>query len=262
MTGIITVASGKGGTGKTWFAASLAQALALGRDRRVLLVDADWGLANADVQLGTMAPADLPVDGSLEALVRCIRPVGTTGVHLLASASGSGRLADLDPRARLRLAEKVAGIARGFDWTVIDLAAGADRALRDWWRLGRRRLMVVTPDPAALTDAYAFLKLAQGDGDAKRAEVVVNRAPSRTGGDATAAKLERAVGHFLRLSLHPRGVILEDPRVTAAIRAQAPFLARYPGAATSQTLEHLARGFARAQKPRAQPSLRPSEPAM
>jgi flagellar biosynthesis protein FlhG len=261
MTGIITVASGKGGTGKTWFAASLAQALALAPGRRVLLVDADWGLANADVQLGTMAPVDLTVDGPLEALVRCIRPVRNTGVHLLASASGSGRLADLDPRARLDLADQVAAIARAYDWTVIDLAAGAERALRDWWRLGRRRLLVATPDPGALTDAYAFLKLARADGDARRAEVVVNRAPSRPVGEATAAKLERAVGHFLQLPLRRRGVILEDPRVTAAIRAQTPFLARYPGSATALTLEHLARGFTRAQKPRAQPSLRPSEPA-
>ncbi len=260
MTGIITVASGKGGTGKTWFAASLAQALA--RGRRVLLVDADWGLANADVQLGTMAPVDLPVDGPVEALVRCIKPVGATGVHLLAGASGSGRLADLEPRARLALADKVKAIARAYDWTVIDLAAGAERVLRDWWRLGRRRVLVVTPDPGALTDAYAFLKLAHADGDARRAEVVVNRAPSRTSGDATAAKLERAVGHFLKLPLTPRGVLLEDPRVTAAIRAQQPFLARYPGTATTLTLEHLARSFTRAQKPSAQPSLRPSEPAM
>jgi len=260
MTSIITVASGKGGTGKTWFAASLAQALA--RACRVLLVDADWGLANADVQLGTMAPVDLPVDGSVEALARCIKPVGATGVQLLASASGSGRLADLDPRTRRALADKLKALARAYDWTVIDLAAGAEQALRDWWRLGGRRLLVVTPDPAALTDAYAFLKLARADGDGRFAEVVVNRAPSHAGGDATAAKLERAVEHFLRLPLRRRGVLLEDPRVTAAIRAQQPFLERYPGTATALAFEHLARGLTRAQNPSAQPSLRPSEPAM
>ncbi|NBB71654.1 MAG: AAA family ATPase [Alphaproteobacteria bacterium] len=261
MTAIVTVASGKGGTGKTWFAASLAQALALAPGRRVLLVDADWGLANADVQLGTSAPAELPVAAPLEALVGCIRRVPGTGVDLLAAGSGSGRLADLAPRDRLALARKVAAIARAYDWTVIDLAAGADRSLRDWWRLGRHRMLVVTPDPGALTDAYAFLKLARADGDAGRAEVVVNRAPSRAVGDATAAKLERAVGHFLKVPLPARGVVLDDPRVTAAIRAQTPFLARYPGTATTLTLEHLARGLARAQKPSAQPSLRPSEPA-
>jgi flagellar biosynthesis protein FlhG len=261
MTAILTVASGKGGTGKTWFAGGLAQALALTPERRVLLVDADWGLANADVQLGTAAPADLPVDGPIEALVGCIRRVPGTGVDLLAAGSGSGRLVDLSPRARLALGHKVAAIARAYDWTVIDLAAGAERALRDWWRLGHRRLLVVTPDPAALTDAYAFLKLARADGDAGRAEVVVNRAPSRAAGDATAAKLERAVRHFLKMALPARGVVLDDPRVTAAIRAQTPFLTRYPETTTALTLEHLARGFVRAQKPTAPPSLRPSEPA-
>ncbi len=261
MTGIITVASGKGGTGKTWFAASFAQALALRAERRVLLVDADWGLANADVQLGTLAPASLPVDGEVAALRRCIRRVPGTGIELLATASGSGRLADLGPRARRALAAKVVAVAAGYDWTVVDLAAGAERAVRDWWRLGRRRLLVVTPDPGALTDAYAFLKLARADGDAARAELVVNRAPSRASGDASAAKLERAAGHFLKLALRPRAVFLEDPRVTAAIRAQKPFLARYPGAATTLALEHLARGFERAQKPAAPPSLRPSEAA-
>jgi flagellar biosynthesis protein FlhG len=262
MTGIITVASGKGGTGKTWFAASLAQALALSPGKRVLLVDADWGLANADVQLGTMAPVDLAVDGPLESLVRGIKRVPGTTVDLLGTASGSGRFADLDDATRRALAEKVAAVARNYDWTVVDLAAGAERGVRDWWRLGRRRLLVVTPDPGAITDAYAFLKLARADGDARRAEVVVNRAPSRTAGDATAAKLERAAAHFLELPVRPRAVFLEDPRVAAAIRAQTPFLARYPGAATTLALEHLARRVERAQKPRAQPSLRPSEPAM
>ena len=247
MTAILTVASGKGGTGKTWFAASLAQAMAARPGRRVLLVDADWGLANADVQLGTTTPIDLPVGGSTEALARCITPVGDTGVHLLGAASGSGRLADLAPRTRRELAGKVALIARAFDWTVVDLAAGAERGLRDWWRLGRRRLLVVTPDPGALTDAYAFLKLARGDGDVAGAEVVVNRASSQANGEAVAAKLARAAGHFLGLDLPRRGVLLEDPRVTAAIRAQAPFLARYPASATALTLEHLARGLVRGE---------------
>ena len=261
MTAIITVASGKGGTGKTWFAASLAQAFARVPGRRVLLVDADWGLANADVQLGVMAPAALPVTGTIEALAAHVRPVGRTGVDLLATASGSGRLADLDASEHAALATKVQALARNYDLTVIDLAAGADRALRDWWRLGRRRLLVVTPDPGAITDAYALLKLCRADGDARRAGIVVNRAPSRSTGDGTAHKLQRAAAHFLRLPLATAGVLLEDPRVTAAIRAQAPFLQRYPNAATTVGLEAIARDLVRAQKPTAAPSLRLSEPA-
>jgi len=260
MTGIITVASGKGGTGKTWLAASLAQALAR-RRRRVLLVDADWGLANIDVQLGVLAPADLPIAGTIEQLAASIRPLGTIGVDLLAGASGSGRLADLPPNLRADLAAKVQAVARGYDWTVVDLAAGADRGLRDWWRLGRRRLLVASPDPGSLTDAYAFLKLCHGDGDARRARLVVNRAPSRATGEATAQKLVRAAQHFLGLPLEIATVLLEDPRVTAAIRAQAPFLQRYPTAATTVAIEALARALEHPQKPMARPSLRPSEPA-
>ncbi len=264
MTGIITVASGKGGTGKTWFAASLAQALALRPGRRVLLVDGDWGLANADVQLGVMAPAVVPLQGAVEDLAAAVQPVPGAGIDLLAGASGSGRLADLPAAVHGDVREKVRTIARAYHWTVIDLAAGAERSLRDWWRLGRRRLLVVTPDPASMTDAYAFLKLCTRDGDAGRCRLVVNRAPTTSVGSATGEKLARACGHFLKLDLPAADVLLEDPRVTAAIRAQRPFVRRYPTAPMTRALEALAHRLdrvGRVQKPTAQPSLRLSDAA-
>lgn len=261
MTGIITVASGKGGTGKTWFSLSLAQALALAPGRRVLVVDGDWGLANADVQLGMLAPSNVVVDGTLAELAASIRPVPGAGIDLLATASGSGALADLDDARHEALAHKVQAIARDYDWAIVDLASGADRSLRHWWRIGRRRLLVVTPDPGAITDAYAFLKLCARDGDARRAQVVVNRAPSRVEGDATGSKLAKAAERFLGLDVKRVLTLGEDPRVTSAIRQQRPFVRRYPTAPTTVALESLARRFERAQNPTAAPSLRLSEAA-
>ncbi|MFW5679738.1 MAG: AAA family ATPase [Pseudomonadota bacterium] len=260
MSRIVTIASGKGGVGKTWLAASLAQAAAE-RGARTLLVDADWGLANADVQLGVTAAPVLPVKGNAADLAAATVRVG--GFDLLAGASGSGRLADLTIAVRDRLAAELRLLARAYDVVFVDLAPGADASLRRWWRLGDIRLLLVTTDPTSLTDAYALLKLCRRDGDARAVRAVVNRAASLEAAVAAAERLTRAARGFLGVAVETAGLLLEDPRVPASIRAQQPFLVQHGTSATAAKLRSLQRRLAgeTAQKPSAQPSLRLSEPA-
>ncbi|TVQ33340.1 MAG: MinD/ParA family protein [Geminicoccaceae bacterium] len=250
MSHIVTIASGKGGVGKTWLAASLAQAAAE-QGQRVLLVDADWGLANADVQLGVTGAPCLPVHGRAEDLLAAVHPVA--GFHLLAGASGSGRLADLAPATLERLAAELQRAARRYDVVLVDLASGADRSIRRWWQLGAERFLVMTPDPTSLTDAYAFLKLCCRDGDAAGARLIVNRAPSRPIGEATAERLARAAAGFLHLAVETAAILLEDPRVPSAIRAQQPFMQHYPTSPMAANLRALStpRGSPRSDDARA-----------
>ena len=237
MSRIVTVASGKGGVGKTWIAATLAQALAE-RGEAVLLIDADWGLANADVQLGVPDAPALPVTGSAADLAAAAVPVA--GFHLLAGASGSGRLADLAPPVLTRLGGEIRLLGERYDRVIVDLASGAEAAVRRWWQLGDVRLLTLTPDPTSLTDAYALLKLCHRDGNAGAPLMVVNRAPSRAAGEATAQRLARAAASFLQLPVATAAILLEDPRVVASIRAQRPFLAQHPTSPMAAAFRQLA----------------------
>jgi flagellar biosynthesis protein FlhG len=241
MSRILAIASGKGGVGKTWLAISLAQALAR-RSRRVLLFDGDFGLANADVQLGLGSGLDLAsVLGGRCALGQAVRRVEACGFDLLPGQSGSGELAHLDSAHLERLLAGLARLARGYDLTVLDLSAGIDFAVRRLLRVADRGLVVMTDEPTALTDAYALIKTAQRDGFAAALEVVINLAPSHEAGRATYQGLLKVCERFLKLRPALAGVLRRDSRVPDAIRHQTAFLVRHPTSPAARDIEVLAR---------------------
>ncbi|MEO1091043.1 MAG: AAA family ATPase [Pseudomonadota bacterium] len=266
MTRLLTIASGKGGTGKTWLAIALAQALAErgSQGRRVLLVDADWGLANVDVQLGLRSPVAFDPRRGLRAMTEAVERVDEGGFEVLPGASGSGRFADLSTEAvdRFQAALTTFAKARRYDDVVVDLAAGADLPVRTLWSAGDTKLLVISPDPSALTDGYALAKLCRTDGDRAAPTVVVNRATSRPAGEVAGLKLTRALQGFLGVGAAPASVLLEEPRVLDAVRAQTPFLRRHPASPMATAIRDLAANLpASDQKPSAAPSFRLSEAA-
>jgi flagellar biosynthesis protein FlhG len=225
---LVAVASGKGGVGKTWLAITLSHALALA-GRRVLLVDADLGLANVDVQLG-LGPGDgLPavLAGRL-AVAEAARPHPATGFDVLAGCSGSGALAGLDDAAHGRLLGALREAGPRWDDVVLDLGAGLDRGVRALAAGADLLLVVATAEPTSLTDAYAVLKLHRRDRPGGDARVVVNQAADRAAGERTWRGLDRACERFLGGGVGLAGVLRRDPRVPEAIRRQTAFLSRYP----------------------------------
>jgi flagellar biosynthesis protein FlhG len=237
---LVAIASGKGGVGKTWLAVTLSHALARA-GRRVLLVDADLGLANVDVQLG-LEPADgLPAVLSGRATVpEAARPHPAMGVDILAGCSGSGALAGLDEAAHRRLLGALRESGSRWDDVVLDLGAGLDRGVRALAAEADLLLVVATADPASLTDAYAVLKLHRRDrpagGDAR---LVVNQAADRASGERTWRSLHRACESFLGGGVPLAGVLRRDPRVPEAIRRQTAFLLRHPNSPLASDVESL-----------------------
>jgi flagellar biosynthesis protein FlhG len=232
---LLAIASGKGGVGKTWLSISLAQALAE-RGRRVLLVDADFGLANIDVQLGLDPGRDL---GDALHGAAAPRP-HPAGFALLAGRSGSGALAGLEAAPVLAL---LARLRASYDEVVLDLPAGVAPAVR---RLAARSdllLVLATGEPTSLTDAYAVLKLHRQDAPAGAARLVVNQAPGAAAGEATWRTLDTACRRFLGAGVPLAAVIRRDAQVPAAIRAQAPLLTRSPGAPAVADVRALAAGL-------------------
>ncbi|MFC3027215.1 MULTISPECIES: nucleotide-binding protein [Roseomonadaceae] len=242
---IIAIASGKGGVGKTWLSITLAQALAQ-QGRRVVLMDADLGLANADVQLGLNPARDLASVLAGAAPEDAAMPV-PAGFHLLPGRSGSGALAGLSGAALEEALALPRRLAARFQDVVLDLGAGVDAAQRRMAALADLLLVVATEEPTSLTDAYAVLKLhAQDqdqDGTARPARLVVNLASSPAAGQRTHATLEAATRRFLQRGLPLAGVVRRDAKVPDSIRHQTPLLTRHPGSPAATDVRALARGL-------------------
>jgi flagellar biosynthesis protein FlhG len=246
---IVAVASGKGGVGKTWFAITLAHALA--RDgKRVLLFDGDLGLANVDVQLGLMPEGDLGavVCGRLSLEAATLHH--DCGFDILPGRSGSGSLAALETPVLEQILDALHEAARHYDVVVLDLGAGLDRAVRRMAVFAELLLVVATDEPTSLTDAYAVLKLHAGDAapdGAGEARIVVNLAKTHVAGERTYGALSRACRKFLGLQPALAGVIRRDDRVRDAIRHQTPLLVRHPGCPAAADVEAIAAQVARAR---------------
>jgi flagellar biosynthesis protein FlhG len=234
---IAAVASGKGGVGKTWFAITLAHALAR-QGRRVLLFDADLGLANVDIQLGLTPRHDLGgVVAGHATLAEAVLHHADGGFDIVAGRSGSGALSTLDPAALERVLLALRQEASRYDTILLDLGAGLDRAVRRMSAWADTLVVLATEEPTSLTDAYAALKLYAADRPDGDARVVVNLAATRNAGERTFATLQRACATFLGRSPRLAGVIRRDERVRDAIRRQMLLLTRHPASPAAADVE-------------------------
>ena len=237
----IAIASGKGGVGKTWLSVTLAQALA-NAGRRVLLFDGDLGLANVDIQLGLTPATDLST--ALERdlpLERAVARYEAGGFDVIAGRSGSGSLATIPGPKLQRLSDGLQHLAPGYDHVVLDLGAGVERNVRHLAARCGTCLIVTTDEPTALTDAYAFIKLATTQPIRGEIRVVVNSAASPAEGERTYGTLLKACQSFLKLSPPLAGIIRRDGHVKDSIRAQTPILTRYPTSTAAADVTAIAR---------------------
>ncbi len=237
---IVTIASGKGGVGKTWLSVSLCHAMAH-RGQRVLLFDGDLGLANVDIQLGLNVRRDLAqVVTGKSSMRRAITPYPDGGFHVIAGRSGSGVLADLN-RERLKdMRREIIGLARSFDRVVVDLGAGVETTMRGLLPKGCATCVVTTDEPTSLTDAYAYIKVALRQDPQTIPGVIVNMADSLEKGRKTYETLLKACNNFLDITPPLIGVVRRDNKVRDAIRRQTPYLTRYPATTVSRDLHKIA----------------------
>lgn len=235
---IYAVASGKGGVGKTFLAITLAHAMAQ-QGARVLLFDADFGLANVDVQLGLMPQRDLATILAGQATLGQAVLHHAGGFDILAGRSGSGALASLDAAAFARVQETLALARRDYDAVVLDLGAGLERSVRRLAVLADTLLVVVIDEPTSLTDAYAVLKLYAAD-QGNDPRVIVNQATNATAGERTYATIARACASFLGITPIQAGIVRRDDRVRDAIRRQTLLLTRHPSTPAGADVERIA----------------------
>lgn len=248
---IITVASGKGGVGKTMISTTLTHALAHAGEK-TLLVDCDLGLANVDVQLGVTPQHDLAsvVAGTTafeDATIRIAGEGSQSGrgaFDVIAGSSGSGALGALARTELARLRQGLTLIAAHYDRVIIDLAAGIDPAVTIFAAMEGPTLVVATDEPTSITDAYAFIKVAsmapRDDATPVDIRIVINMAETIEAGRKTYEALSRACANFLGVTPLLAGIVPRDSAVRDAVRHQSPLLTRSPDAKAGTAISEMA----------------------
>lgn len=237
---VISVTSGKGGVGKTNIVANLGFALQrLGK--KVLVFDADLGLANMDVLLGLTARYNLQhVLSGEKRLEDVIVPVGR-GFHLLPAASGIQELTDLDHSQRLFLLNELDALQSAFDVMLIDTGAGISSNVMYFNFAAMEKVVVVTNEPTSLTDAYALIKVLVKRYRQRRFKILVNSVRSGAEGEQIFRHLSLVVDRFLgTASMDYLGWIPFDEHIPKAVRQQKAVMDLYPNAQASKRIMEVA----------------------
>lgn len=237
---VVAVASGKGGVGKTSLAVNLALALAdLGQ--RVIVVDADLGLANVEVLLGLSPPRTL-----FDCLYRGreFREVllpAPGGIQVIAGGTGFLEMAFLDRERWQKLLDALPQLDALADFVFLDTGAGLHQNVLFFLAAAGEVVVVVTPEPTSLTDGYSLIKVLDRLQVHREVLLVVNRAGSEREALSTARRLEAVAGRFLRLPLTYLGYVPEDGEVVRAVKEQRPFYLANPHSRPSRSVAVLAR---------------------
>ena len=236
---ILAITSGKGGVGKSNIAASLALLLAAA-GTRAALIDADLGLGNLDVLVGTQPGNAL---GDVLAGRKGLRDVLTPlpgGVDFGGGGVGLAAGRRLDPIRRLKLLDELAGLRKHYDLVVLDCSSGVGGEVLDFCGLADRVMVVTTPEPTALTGAYGLLKALHGKGGIAKASIVVNVAEDHPEAHAAYARLASVTRQFLGADVPDGGYIVADPMVARAVRKRRIFVQAYPRCQASRCLAGVA----------------------
>ncbi|MFD1952657.1 MinD/ParA family protein [Paenibacillus thailandensis] len=241
-TRLVTVTSGKGGVGKSNFSLNFALTLQkLGR--RTLLFDADIGMANIDVLLGVSAPYSMYHLFRQEKTIHELIQEGPGGIRFVAGGSGLADLLDVSPGQLRYAAEQIESLQGQYDYILFDTGAGLGKEAIKFMEASQETIVVTTPEPTAITDAYALIKMVKSLNIETGFKLVVNRAMDGREGKHTLEKMVLAAERFLQTSIQEMGVLPEDAFVTKAVRKQQPFSLAYPGSPAARALEQMTRRY-------------------
>jgi flagellar biosynthesis protein FlhG len=236
---VIAVTSGKGGVGKSNIAVNLAVKFA-GAGKEVILLDADLGLANADVLCNLDLPFNLSHVIARKKEVREVMYKAPGGFRLIGGASGLARMADLTEFDRQRLINALAELEQSADIILIDTGAGISPNVLSFTRAADDVLVVTTPEPTAITDAYAVVKVISRDGQSRRVSLLVNQAHNPAEGKVVYERIAAVAKKFLNVCLLDAGHVVADAEVPLAVRKRVPFVIGAPRSQASHCVAQLA----------------------
>ena len=243
---VIAVTSGKGGVGKTNIVANLAIAFAQG-GRKVLILDADLGLANVELIMGITPEHDLRGVLMDEMPVESIISNGPEGVDLLSGSNGSTEMTEISANQKWSLLQALEPLAETYDTLLIDTGAGIGSNVQFFAGAAQEVIVVVGPEPTSLTDAYSVIKVLATNCGLKRVLVCVNGTTSLEASREVFQHLFKVTTRFLEVIVEFVAWIPQDVHVEKAVMSQTPFLKAYPLSPASQGVKRLADGILRRQ---------------
>lgn len=236
---VIAVTGGKGGVGKTNLSVNLSIALAE-MQRRVVLMDADLGLANVDVLLGLQARYTLADVLSGERGIRDILLPGPGGIKVVPASSGVQQMANLTPQQHAAIIHSFSELSDQIDILMIDTAAGISDTVVSFVRAAQDAIVVVCDEPSSITDAYALIKLLNSEHDVFRFRIIANMTRTVQEGANLFNKLNGVCERFLDASLQYVGAVPFDENVRKAVQKRKALLEFAPQCKASQAIRALA----------------------
>jgi len=236
---ILSITSGKGGVGKTSLSINLAYAL-MHEGNRVLLVDGDLGLANVDVMLALSVKMNIRsiLESGMDPIEAVVYLEQNLGV--LPAGSGVPEMVTLGPDEQAGLGRILRTIMSGFDYVILDTAAGIGPSVLWFNSFAHHNIVVLNPNPTSLTDSYALIKTMSKNYRGRQFLIILNYERNHSDDLKTYGSLEQAAKKFLGLELKFIGSVPEDDEVNMAVRKQAPFMKSAPECNASHAVKELA----------------------
>ncbi len=236
---VVAVTSGKGGVGKTNVSVNLALALA-NDGKNIMLLDADFGLANVDVLLGVHAPYNLKHVISGERSLEEIIVEGPSGLKIVPASSGTQAMAELNSSQHAGLIRAFSELSFDIDTLIIDTAAGITGSVISYSRAAQEVVVVLCDEPASLTDAYALLKLLNREYGINRFHILANMVNSVQEGRVLFNKLVKVTDRYLDVAMNFMGAIPQDDYLRKAVQKQRAVVDAYPRSKAAMAFKKLA----------------------
>lgn len=236
---VLAITSGKGGVGKTTLSANLAIALA-GRSQRVTVFDADIGLANLDVMLGRPAKGTLQEVISGAKSLKDVIEDGPGGIKFVGGGSGIETMINLTGRAGDAFLRDISDLEKTTDYLIFDTGAGIDANVMAFLTAATEVIVIITPDPASLTDGYATAKAIITSDPNVNVKIIMNMVDDEAQARAVFAKLTSISQQFLGVPLGYAGYVRADARAAKCVRQRKPWMLGDPQAPASKDVDRIA----------------------
>ncbi len=237
---VIAVTSGKGGVGKTNISVNLGVALAQ-MGRRVIVMDADMGLANIDILLGLSPEYNLSHVLRGEKTLAEIMLEGPAGLRVIPASSGVQQMSDLSTIEQAAIIRAFSDIDKDIDILIVDTAAGISSSVVNFARACQEIMVVICDEPTSLTDAYAYIKLLNRDYNLSKFHIVANMVQSIQQGQHLFTKLSKVTDRYLDVSLNYAGAVPFDECLRQSVQKQKPFVVAFPRSKASVAVRNLAK---------------------
>ncbi|MCX7800896.1 MAG: P-loop NTPase [Fimbriimonadales bacterium] len=235
----IAITSGKGGTGKTTVAINLSLALAEAGSR-VVLFDADLQLANVDVAMNLKPERSLQHVVAEEARLRDVLVVGPKGVRVACGGSAIRALMTAGPKRLALFFEQIEELASDTDFLLFDTSAGLDNRVQAFVQRANETLVVTTPDPTSVTDAYAAIKTFLRKEPMAAIAVLPNMVSGDKEGETLHHTVQAITKAFLSRGVDYHGCVRSDPRLAVSARRRTPLLELAPNSPAAQDVRRIA----------------------